>query len=390
MAAARRIALLVESSNAHARGVLRGVASYLRAHGAWSVFLYEQSRGDPPPAWMKGWRGDGILARIENAETAALVRAPGLPVVTVSQSPHALRFPRVLPDDQAVARLAAEHLTERQLHSFGYCGFSDLLWSKLRGDTFERALRSAGYPVSRLDVPREGARRRGWERWQAVTERWVRALPKPAGLFACHDIRARQVLEACRAAGISVPDEVAVLGVDDDVVLCSLADPPLSSVVLDTHQVGYRAAATLHGLIEGRPIPAEEQLVPPLEVVTRRSTDVLAVADPLVAAAARLIRDRACDGLTIDEIVAAVPASRRLLEARFRAATGHTLHGQILRVRLDRVRQLLRQTTLSLGEIAARTGFEHAEYLSVVFKKKVGATPSAYRLRWSALVRETR
>lgn len=382
-----RVALLVETSNAHARGVLRGVATYMREHGPWVVDLHEQSRGEPPPSWIVGWPGDGILARVENAETARLLQAARLPTVCVSQSPHAAAFVRVLPDDDAVARAAAEHLIERQLHSFAYSGFEEFLWSRLRGDAFERVLAAAGHEVSRFDVSREDMRRQGAQGSQQETMRWLRRLSKPAGVFACHDVRARQVLEACRLAGLAVPDEVAVLGVDDDELLCGLADPGLSSIPLDTHLVGYQAAATLHRLIEGGPPPPTVQLVPPLEVVTRRSTDLLAADDPIVARAARFIRDHACEGITVADVLAAVPASRRVIEARFRGAIGHSLHSQILRVRLDRVRQLLRQTTLSLAEIAARTGFTHVEYLSVVFKKKFGETPSAYRLRWNDVVR---
>ena len=211
--------------------------------------------------------------------------------------------------------------------------------------------------------------------------RWVRKLPKPIGIMATYDYRAQQLLDGCRRHGIEVPDQVAVIGVDNDELLCELAHPPLTSIIPNTHRTGYEAAALLDGLMSGAPAPSLTHLIPPLGVATRQSTDVLAIEDPHVARAMRHIRDHACEGIDVADVLHAVPQARRLLERRFKKILGRTPHEEILRVQLDRVKTLLSQTDLSLADIAERTGFEHVEYLSVVFKKKVGVPPSQYRSR---------
>ena len=198
--------------------------------------------------------------------------------------------------------------------------------------------------------------------------------------MASYDIRARHVLDACRRAGLAVPDEVAVVGVDNDTFLGDLTDPPLSSVAPDTRRTGYEAAALLDRLMSGRERQRGQAIfVEPLGVVTRRSTDVLALGDADVSAAVRFIREHACDGIAVKDVLEQVPLSRRVLEGRFRKLLGRTPHDEIARIRLERVRQLLRETRLPLSDIAARSGFRTAEYLATAFRREFGTSPDAYR-----------
>ncbi|HXG47249.1 MAG TPA: substrate-binding domain-containing protein, partial [Methylomirabilota bacterium] len=208
---------------------------------------------------------------------------------------------------------------------------------------------------------------------------WLSALPKPVGVFACYDFRGRQVLDACRRIKVAVPEEVAVIGVDDDEMLCSLSDPPMSSVIPNTHRTGYEAAALLERLMNGEPMRAEAHFIPPLGVRTRRSTDVLAIEDTNLSRAVRFIREHACEGISMKHVLRAVPQSRRVLENRFKNLLGRTPHEEILRIQLDRVKMLLSDTDLPLVQIAEQAGFAHVEYLSTVFKKKVGMPPSRFR-----------
>ncbi|HEY1108871.1 MAG TPA: substrate-binding domain-containing protein, partial [Opitutaceae bacterium] len=208
---------------------------------------------------------------------------------------------------------------------------------------------------------------------------WVDALPKPVGIMAAYDIRGQQVLDACRSASLAVPSDVAVIGVDNDALLCDLASPPLTSVIPNAHRAGYEAAALLEKLMAGRKVPATAHLIPPLGVAARQSTDVLAVDDRDVARAVQFIREHACEGINVSDLLRTVPLSRRVLEQRFQKLLGRTPREEILHVRLARVRQLLGETDLPLYLIAERTGFEHVEYLSVVFKRETGQTPSEYR-----------
>src|SRR5687768_11385189 len=202
----RRVALLVETSNSYARGLLRGVVDYAREHGRWSVYLGEHRRGDQPPAWLERWDGDGVIARVENARIARAVARCGRPAVDVSAARLLPDLPWVETDDRAIATLAAEHLLGCGLRHFGYCGDGRFNWSNWRRDHFRARLRKGGFDCS-VYTPASGAS--DWEREEEDLADWLRGLAKPVGVMACYDIRGRQVLDACRRAGIGVPDEVA-------------------------------------------------------------------------------------------------------------------------------------------------------------------------------------
>jgi LacI family transcriptional regulator len=373
----RRVALLIESSNAYARGLLEGIATYVRQHQSWSIFLPEQRRGDAPPASLARWQGDGIIARIETAAVARAVRRLGLPTIDVSAAREIPAIPWVETDDDAIARLAVDHFRERGFRSLAYCGDPRFNWSKWRCECFRRLAEEAGAACSLY-----GSRGPLPVSWQADHDRlvrWVAALPRPVGILACYDIKAQQLLDACRDARVAVPDEVAVLGVDNDSVLCELCDPPLSSVIPNTRRTGYVAAELLDHWMAGQRVPAAAHRIDPLGVHTRQSTDVLAIDDKDVAAAIRLIRQHACEGIAVADLLRQVPLSRRVLERRFTRCVGRTPHAEIMRVKLNRVQQLLVETDLSVEAIAQLAGFDHPEYLSVTFKREVGLRPGAYR-----------
>lgn len=369
-----RVALLIETSNAYARGLLQGVVKYIREHEPWSFYFLEQARGDDAPRWLASWDGDGIIARIESRQIADAVIQSGIPAVDVSSGRLVPSIPWVETDDQKIAAMAARHLLERGLRHFGYCGDSNFHWSQRRLQYFKSALQDAGYECSVLTPP-QGAS----DRQVAAMERWLSALPKPVGVFAAYDVFGHQILHACRNAALAVPDEVAVLGVDNDELICELATPPLSSIEPDTLRTGYEAASLLARLMKGEKLRALDVLIPPVGAQCRQSTDVLATDDHDVAKAVRFIRDHACDAIQVNDVLRVVPLSRRVLEGRFKALLNRTPHEEILRVKLERVKQLLLDTEFTLAEIASRTGCEHAEYLSVAFKREIGITPGRYR-----------
>jgi LacI family transcriptional regulator len=261
---------------------------------------------------------------------------------------------------------------ERGLRHFGYCGDSRFNWSIWREKHFKARLAEAGHICHAGPSPRRGG--------DELAD-WVRSIPKPAGILACYDIRGREVLDACRRAGVAVPDEVAVIGVDADDLMCELSDPPLSSVVPNARHTGWVAAELLDALMAGRPVHPDAHRIPPLGVTTRRSTDTLAVEDADLAAAVRYIRENACAGINVADVVARLPLSRRVLEARFLRILGRTPHAEILRVRLERVKTLLARGESSLDTIARHTGLGHGAYLSEVFKRELGETPGQFRAR---------
>lgn len=375
------VALIVETSLAPGREILRGIARYLRAHSPWSTFLEPRSLEDLVPAWLRDWHGDGIIARVQNRQIADAVLAAGIPSVDVLGVVEASGLPLVHTDDTEITALAASHLLERGFRRFAFFGLAGESWSQHRRDAFTAIVQMHGYPCTLYETPRQVHHTRQWEHYADDLASWVAALPKPVGLMLCSDQVGPVTLEACRRAGVSVPDEVAVIGVDNDEPLCEAAAPGLSSVWPDHEGIGYEAARILDLLMSGGSPPRGPVYVPPRALVTRRSSDVQAVEDPDVAAAVRIIRDRACSpgGLSIDEVAAEVAVSRSVLQRRFKRATGRTLHDEMLRVRLARARELITETDLPIAVVAERAGFRHQEYLGVVFRQKLGTTPARFR-----------
>jgi LacI family transcriptional regulator len=380
MRSRKKVALLIETSNGYARELLQGIRAWQREYGAWAIRLSEHSRGTAVPGWFRDWRGDGVIARVENPGIAAALQKMGLPVVDVSAALAQTPFPRVATDSKAVTLLAAEHLREQGFRHFAYCGDARFLWSVRLSDFFRDSVLALGgtcaFFPSHLRATDNAA-----EAEIAAIARWLKKLRKPVGVLACYDVRGQQVLEACKLAGLGVPVDVAVLGVHNDELLCELCDPPLSSVIPNARRAGYEAAAVLARMMAGEKVAATVRLISPLGVSARPSTDVVTVNDAPVAAAVRYIREHALRGIGVEDVLRAVPMSRTLLERRFRRMLGQSPGAHILKVRIEHVKTLLATTGLPIGAIAERGGFEHAEYLSVAFRRETGMTPTKYRAK---------
>ncbi len=376
------VACIIETSMVFGREMLRGVAQYLQENGPWSVYIEQRSLMDPAPPWLRTWDGDGIISRLPPSETRRL-RATGLCTVDLNdQGPGPCR-PDIQSDHRAEAALAARHLLERGFTCFAFFGYPQFGWSRDCLDGFTATLQAAGHPAHiyrRAQRVSWGHQQLSWEVEVDGVAQWIHSLPKPLGLMACNDFRGIQALDACRRAGIAVPEEVAVIGVDNEELVCTLAYPPLSSVVPDARRIGYEAAALLDRLMKGEPEPTTPHSIPPLKVVTRRSTEISAIADPDVAEAMRFIREHACEGIRVDDVLSRVPVSRSVLQRRFRSLLGRSIHTVIVGVRMQRAKELLVETDLSLSDIAERTGFTHVEYFSAVFRQAFGLPPGAYRL----------
>jgi LacI family transcriptional regulator len=375
----RRVAVLIESSRAYGRGLLRGVARYNREHGHWSVYLQPHGLDHPPPPWLKRWRGDGILVRIGDRRMLRAVLGTGLPTVDLRGVVPDLGIPFIGVDNRAVADMAADHLMERGLRQFGFCGLAPGEHPHLdeRREYFVSRIRQSGHGVHLYRARAGGSM--PWDREQRRLAAWISRLPKPIGIMTCHDDRGLQVLDACQAAGVLVPDEVAIISVDDDELLCSMFTPQLSSIDVNPERIGYQAAELLDRMMAGERPGRDPILLPPRAVVLRQSTDLLAVDDPEVATALRYIRDHACEGLRVDDVLGQVGLSRSVLERRFHRLVGRSPKSEISHVQLERAKQLLAESDLPIDGVAVRSGFRDARYLCDVFARKVGATPRAYR-----------
>lgn len=381
--ARRKVLLLVETTMAFGRGVLEGISRYRIEKQPWSVQLDLRELMAGPPAWFRSWDGDGIITRDTTPEMLEIIHETGIPTVNLGDIRDDQTLPSVMNDHPAIGQLAATHLADKGLEQFAFAGFDDHHWSDERLTGFLSGLAARGHadPAS-VHVHKSdwaSARREGWQRQQDQIVEWIKRLPRPIGIFACNDFRGQHVLEACRSAKVSVPDEIAVIGVDNDHVLCDFCDPPLSSIIPAAERIGYKAAVMLDQLMHGETLSDVHVNVAPLGIAERLSTDVMAIDDEDVAAAIQMIRFRACEGLTVSDILAEVPIARSSLERRFRQYLGRSPQAEIRRVQIKRACQLLRDTDLSLVQISRLTGFKHAEYFSVVFKREVKQTPGRYR-----------
>jgi LacI family transcriptional regulator len=376
----RRVAILIETSRAYGRGLLRGIARYNRERGQWSTYFRPQGLGDPAPPWLGGWQGDGILARIDNRQLARVLLKADVPVVNLRGTIADLPFPFIGSDNRAIARLAADHLLERGFRHCGFCGFHRGYHAKIdqRGDFFQQFIKQAGHTFHVLrDSPRR--RPRSWEQEQDWIGRWIAGLPKPVGILAANDDRGLQVLDGCRRTEIAVPDQVAVLGVDNDEYLCSLSLPPLSSIDVNSEETGYRAAALLDRMMDGKRPPKRLPEIAPAGVIVRRSTDVLATNDQDVIRAVQFIRKHACGPIRAAEVLDHVSVSRASLGPRFRNVLGRTVHQEIQRVQIEQAKTLLAETDLPIKQVACQAGFKNVQYLTRVFGAVTGQPPAAFR-----------
>jgi LacI family transcriptional regulator len=384
------VALLIETARAYGRGVLQGIVRYARLHGPWAFYVTPGDLQQVLPR-MEDWGGGGIIGRIENRETAEAVLAAGLPMVAIIPDrqvlPHDRRaesLSELDADSHGAGRMAADHLLEHGLRQFAFVGaFDSPLWSVRRQEGFCQRLAEVGFTCSVYPLPDRPSDRQ-WGLEQGALGRWIRGLPKPVGLLACNDDRGREALVACRGAEVQVPEDVAVIGVDNDELLCELSDPQLSSVAFDTQKAGYMAAALLDGLMSGRIHEPQYIVTEPIRVVARRSTDILALDDRTVATALRFIHDHPRRPLSVGDVVRQVPLSRRALEVRFRRVVGRTIHEEIQRVRLEYVRRLIRETDLPLKRIAQQCAFGNAGQLTRAFFNAFHVLPSHYRAQRSS------
>lgn len=371
-----RVMLLIETSRAYGRGLVEGIARYVSIHGPWSIEFQERGLSDPLPPWLEDWHGDGIVSRTIRRSDIDRLLATGLPVVELAADP-ALGLPRVYADQKAVGELAAYHFVDRGLAHAAFFATDRVWWVEARGHTFETVARQHGLTCEMFAPKRtRGGRMRIDD--QEIAH-WVRSLPKPCGVFCASDGCALPLMNVCRKIGVAIPEQIAVLGVDNDSVICAVTQPPLSSISLGADRIGYEAASLLDRMMAGERPPKDGVIVDPEQVVARQSTDILTIADPDIALAIRMIREHACRDLQVSQVAQAAGLSRRALEQRFHRALGRTPKEVILRVQMDRARQLLQQTDIPIEQVARNSGFRSFKYFPRAFRRENGMTPRAYR-----------
>ncbi|MBE0536292.1 MAG: DNA-binding transcriptional regulator [Phycisphaerae bacterium] len=386
MAKEPRVILLIVPARAFDRALLRGIARYANEHGPWT-FLREPAHYRPI-GWKKkvldrlhSGQVDGLIMREpERIEDILKMHIPGICAPVTQRTVDGMI--NVVIDNEAVGRMGAEHLLERGFRHFAYCGFEGIYWSEKRCQGFASRIRQAGFKVDVYAQPRSRDIQGLWEMEQPVLADWLQGLPKPVGLMTCNDDRSQHVSETCHAARLHVPNDIAIIGVDNDEFVCEMANPPLSSVCLNAEAIGYRAAATLHEVIAGRAVEDTTIIGGPTYIVARKSTDIMLIDDAVIARALRHIRQSTHEPIQVIDVAEVLAISRRSLEQRFRRVVGRSVHEQILYERVDRIMRLLLETRISISQIAHILNFSSTKQLDRVFSRYTGMNPSEYRKQY--------
>ena len=371
---------------------MQGIVRYSRLYGPWSFYMEPEFYMEPtgtvkevPLSNLKALGADGIIMRdTRNLEEILTV---GLPTIIATATKGKIPgLPCILTDDEAIGKMAAEHLLNRGFRQFAYCGFGNMPpWCQRRRDSFSKRVSEAGCKAY-IYKPPKSPDEYSWEKEQDYIGQWLKKLPKPVGLMACNDDRGRHITEACKIMGLNVPEEIAIIGVDNDELVCEMSNPPLSSIALNVQKGGYESAELLDKMMSDNSITDKEIVIQPTHIVTRQSSDVLAIEDQEVAGTVRFIRENSKKAIQVDDVVSVTALSRRGLEQRFRKVLGHSIHDEIKRCRIEQIAQMLVQTNLTISEIGVSLGYVGIEKISRYFRREKGMSPLAYRKRYGLKV----
>ncbi len=385
-----KILLMIGVATEYERGLITGIARYSELHGPWTFYRMAPFYYDDYPYsrqfvekkvmdHLAEWAPNGVIAMApENLLGRILDFKVPLIAATAVSSEKLENISVISSDYVETGKLAAEHLIGKGFRNFAYCGIGDFTWSKQRGIGFGQTLDEAGF-TTHYYTPPEKIKDRHWAFEQKFLADWLESLPKPLGLMACNDNRSQQVMEACKISNIKVPEQIAILGVDNDKFICDLSRPTLSSIILDTEGAGFKAAQLLHNLITGKTAKPEIIKIHPIGVETRRSTDILAIEDTDVARSVNFINENFRRNIQVDDVVAAACTSRRTLERRFNETLGSSINSEIKRLRTEHICRLLLNTSMTISEIARTMGFVETDHFSRYFGSIKGVTPIAFR-----------
>lgn len=376
----KRIAIVLELAVGYREDVLRGLWKYVDIQQDWVCHgMGVQAR---ELALLRKWKPDGVIAGIDTRDVGISLQRLGKPIVDIFNCFNLSKIVKIGVDDPAVGRMAAEYFLRRSLKNFGVTGRMPFQFSEEREAGFADTLKAAGFSYT---TPGAAAPSISWSAALSsdvdqTLQRWLSELPRPAGIFAITDTWGFQVLETCRRCGLRVPDDIAVLGVDNDSLRCQMARPPLSSIATAPERIGYQAGELLGQMMAGAERP-KCKLLPPTQVIERQSTNILAIDDVDVLAAVRFIRANTQHSIGVSEVLRVVPLRRRTLERRFQKCVGRSILGEIQDSRIERARALLTSTDLKLSAVAVRSGFGGAQQLCRVFHRITGKTPAEFRRR---------
>lgn len=373
-----KIILFLEPNRGFSQGMLKGIARYSALNGPWTFYRKTPDYLIASPEYdlkeLKSWNPNGIVCSVDQATELQRLRVP---IIGYNPANYRGKVPCVDSDDVGAGRIAAEHLLDCGHRNFAFCGFDNRPWSQIRANAFRERVEDAGGRLYRYKQAKASASRIQEE---PALRKWIQALPKPIGMFCANDDRAATIMELCRVLGFGVPEDLSIIGADDDEYICELQNPPLSSIQLATEQAGFKAAQLLHELMEGKTSMVGQRIsATAVGVTARQSTDVLMVQNEQVRKALRFIRENVNKPIQVHDVVNATGLSHRSLNDQFHAALGGSIITQLTRARIDYICQLLVTTDLRVYEIANAVGYEDERHFARYFKRATGLTPQAYR-----------
>jgi LacI family transcriptional regulator len=375
----RRVALAFPNRAAHLHFILRGIVDYARKRANW-IFINGGASFDFPLASLSSWDGDGIIAHISSQSDVEVARSLRIPVVTFVGTMRNPGVPRVSMAQAAIGELAAEHLLMQGFSNFAFYGIANVNYSIDRLEAFSRVLGNRGFsPLVHLSQTVFNTQQRSWDEELVDLSKWISSLPKPIGIFAANDQRARMIADASQMVGADVPRDVGIVGVDNDEIACEFGSPTLTSVAFDWHSLGYETAALLDRLMDGKSAPARDKVIAPIGLIARESTNAVISSDPHVAKAIDFVNRQLSRPFGVEALVSAAGGSRRHLEVAFRKSLGCSPAEFLARFRTERTKSLLQRDGLSLTMIAERCGFTDIRQFRRTFRRMTGTTPAQYR-----------
>lgn len=381
-----KILLLTDFSSGYSRNLLRGVVKYAKEQGGWSFqrmpLYYRMVYGERGVLdWAKRWKADAIIALLKDVNIE-LLNDLHIPIIVQNYGDRHQYVSNLTGDYFGTGAMAARFFINKGYRHFAYYGFKGSVWSRERAEGYREEIKKHHYPLYFFDDMPHDKEEQDKEEWSynlVELAQWLEQLPKPIALFACDDQFALRISETCNIYNIKVPDDIAILGVDNDELLCNISDPPLSSITVDAVNGGYQAGRLLHQLIKKEILEPINIVVEPLMIENRGSTDKYAVSDKHIQHILRYIEKNYANPISVKDLVGEVPLSRRVLEKKFKAETGDTLYQYIQNCRINTFKRLLLTSDDSLFDIALQSGFDNYKNVSRVFKKYNTLSPSEYR-----------
>lgn len=382
----KRILLLTDFSSGYSRNMIKGVVHYSNEFGPWMFYripiYFRELYGDEGVvAWAKQWKADAIIAQFSDVNVEALNQLK-IPVVVQNYKDRSPNISNLTGDYYNTGVIAAEFFLQKGFRFFAYYGLSETIWMRERSEGFVKTIKDKGYEVYVFNEPGDTKVKREWGYDINVVRNWLFSLPKPIALFACDDSYALQITEVCKMININVPGDIAVLGVDNDELICNISNPPLSSIELDIINGGYELGKLLHDLIEGERKPPENIVIKPIRIVTRGSTERFGVNDKNVEELLKYIEKNYMNPLSVSNIISISPFSRRVLEKLFKKETGIPIYQYIQQFRVEKFAELLITTNLPLIDAAYQCGFDDYKNISRIFAKAKGFTPLQYKKKF--------